>query len=96
MLDSYLKIWEDQGVSCCMPEDESALDAAVSHYLDTSRDSLVHMTQINGDHYVIRASQILAWRLVTSTGRRKDMESKAAQAEEERTLKAEFGMWETD
>lgn len=95
-LGSYLKVWESDGTNCTiMPTDKHAIDAAVQAWLDTGRDSLVYLSQINGDEYITLASRITSWRVVTPEGRRKQIELDAMSKDEDKTLKAEYGVpWE--
>lgn len=97
ILGNFVKMWEHDDTSCCVIESDCySIDAAVSQWLDTRRDSLLHLTLLNGDAYVTKASNVVSWRKVTLNGRRLDIEYQAARTEEEKAFKAEMGLpsWE--
>lgn len=94
-LGTFVKVWECDGMLCVEAGSEHAIDAAVSHYLDTGRDSLVHLCLLSGDAYTVQASRITSWRVCTPAGRRKDEAIRLAQETEDKELQAEFGWRDT-
>jgi hypothetical protein len=59
---SYLIVWGHDGQHVhCMAECRHRLDAAVTAYLDTSRDSVVHLDLVDGGTYATLASSINSW-----------------------------------
>ena len=60
--DEWLVVFEaDNSQARLDVSDESAIDAAVSSFLETGKDSLLHLTFVEGDEYVVRASRITSW-----------------------------------
>ena len=69
---TFVKVYSDDGgYVCAVPEDEPMLDAAVQAYLDSgeTRDTLVHLTLLDGDRCVVRASHVTSWVTSTPDGR---------------------------
>lgn len=89
---SFVKVFEKDGCFCATLGAEHALDAALSHFLDTGRDVVVTLTQLNGDVYCVRASNIDSWRISTPEGRRKDVELEALNREEHKQYRADYGL----
>ena len=72
-LGTFVKLWEKDGGGICFTEgSEHTIDAAVDHWLETGRDSIVHLVQVGGDSYHVLASHITSWSVSTAAGRRAD------------------------
>ena len=96
-LGTFVRVWEVDGGGCCfVASSENTIDAAVDRWLETNRDSLVHLTLCCGDAYAVCASRITSWRVSTPEGRRGDEMLKRAQDDENKTLQDEFGWREPD
>lgn len=95
--ETYLAVY-DTGGGCvhAVAEDEGGLDAAVTMYLDSAgtRDGLVHLTMLNGQRYVIRASAVQSWIVCTPAGRVRSLEIEKAAKEEDKENRAALGIWE--
>lgn len=96
-LGTYLLIW-DKDDNCYHSDKRhlSRLGDAVSACLDTGRDSLIQLTALSGDVYVLRASNINAWQVTTPDGRRREVEMQIALEFEAETIKQELGIWDED
>lgn len=98
MPDTYLVLWEAGGSRLTVDAgDIHRIDAAVTAYLDTNRDSLLHLTTAAGEQYTTRASLITAWHLTTHQGRRRVAELEKADQDETRSLRLAVGLpWDDD
>ena len=66
MPSEHLVLFENDGTIWFIDAgDLNRVDGAVSAYLDTGRDSLVHMTGIDKSELTIMASQISGWKYQT-------------------------------
>ena len=96
-LGTYLIVWDTDGSSYhAQSRFLNRIGEAVQTYLDTGRDSLLQLTALTGDVYVLRASNVLMWQVTTPDGRRAEVEMQVALQVEEQSLKADFGIWEDD
>lgn len=74
---SRLRVWTTEGdVLWVQPDAEPALDAAVSHYVDTGRDALVTMEPLegNGSSVTVLASVVYGWYRSTEESQRRVIE----------------------
>ena len=80
---TYLRLWDDTGdVWTLVDTDFNQIDHAVSEYLSTSRDSLLHLTTLSGETFVTRASRVECWVVSTPETRYRELEFlKAAEIE---------------
>lgn len=96
-LGTFVNLWEKDGsVSSVMDGSQHTLDAEVSKYLETGRDSLIYISRTGGDTFVIKASRVASWRVSTPAGRRADELNRRLQKEENDALKAELGWVDDD
>lgn len=72
------------------------LDAAVTQYLESgeTRDQLLHLTTLDGDKLVVRASAVEAWSTNTPEGRRRFEELDVASDAERKATRAELGVFD--
>lgn len=97
MSETYLRLWEETGSVLVVQSDEHSIDAAVSHWLETHRDGLLHLTLASGDRYVTRASNILCWLISTPQGRALAAEMEKAANDEDRANRIAVGLpWDED
>lgn len=96
-LGTYLLLWDKE--DNCYHADKrflARIGEAVSQYLDTGRDSLLQLTAISGDVYVLRASNVTAWQVTTPEGRLAEVEMQMALELEAETIKRELGIWDDE
>lgn len=90
---TYVRAWDVDGEMWLLVEDDAPrLDAAVTAFLETGRDSLLHLTAIQGETFVIRASRLLYWLVSTPEGRFRGVEFVAASDEEQRAAREACGL----
>lgn len=91
--DEYLLVFEDDGATWLAASNERhQLDTAVTAYLETGRDSLLHLDLIDGSPLVLKASLVTGWRLETKETR----EINQKQFEEQRQINGDRHPWESD
>lgn len=94
-LGTSLTVWEEGGSYYTVDvADEPRIDAAVSRYMETGRDSLLALTFTDGREYRVKASQITHWAVSTPETRQRAVELDKAQDEETQRFKREAGIWE--
>lgn len=95
---TYLKLWEEDGGSVCLEADSrNPIDAAVSTWLDTKRDSLLYLTTIAGEEFVTRASRVTSWLVSTPEGRSATIAYEKAAVDEERANRVAVGLpWDEE
>ena len=72
MPDIWLLVMEEDGtVWICDVADRPRIDAAVSSFLDTGRDSLLHLTPLDGAEVTLRASNVMGWKTESEDTREK-------------------------
>ena len=82
---SYLIVYSRDGSCCrCVLQDEQALDAAVTAYLDSgkTKDRLVTLTAVSGATYRVLASDVTSWLDSTPETREADTEFESALKDE--------------
>jgi hypothetical protein len=94
MVETWLSVCEIDGVIYLDPAEENSVDAAVTHYLDTGRDSVLHLDRATGYEYHTRASNILSWFVSSPESRRAEMLFGKDAHEESTALKTELGVWD--
>lgn len=96
-LGTYLLVW-DKDDNCYHAHKRflPRLGDAVSAYLETGRDSLIQLTALSGDVYVLRASNVNAWQVTTPEGRKAEVEMQLALEVEAQAIKLELGLWDDD
>lgn len=95
MSATYLRVYDATGITDVLPEHESSIDAAVGHWLDTSRDTLLRLTMLDGSEFTTKASGIAGWFLSTPEGRLRSLELEKASGEEDRDNRIAVGLpWE--
>jgi hypothetical protein len=97
--DRWVKVWfTDEGWVLCPEYEEPRIDAAVSAYIDSgrSRDSLIHLTALDGGRIVVRASFVSGWSTSDPEMRRAAWEHRAAFEAEDRENKAAVGIFGDD
>lgn len=87
---------KDSGRVVIDPAEENHIDTAVTAYLESAgtRDSLLHLSMLDGDRYVIRASAVQSWMLSTPAGRRRNAELEKASDDEAKAVKADLGIFD--
>ena len=92
---SYLVLWTTQGDELDVSPDVSvqSLDAARQRYIDSfgNVDSILTLTQMNGEDISILASQLVAWQMSTPESRAAEFAHHAAKMEEGATHRAIYG-----
>ena len=58
---TWINLYEKDSLARIAAHEESHIDAAVTTYLDTGKDSLLHVEFVEGGEYCVRASQITSW-----------------------------------
>lgn len=96
-LGTYLLVWDNED-NCYHAESRylQRIAEAVTQYLDTGRDSLLQLTAVSGDIYVLRASAIRVWQVTTPEGRKAEIEMQLALEFEAQAIKHELGIWDDD
>ncbi len=95
--DTWLIVWEDDGdLFATDPAERPRIDAAVSTYVDSCgiRDSLLHVTLLDGREYTTKASRITSWAVSSPETRRRQIEQGKWHDEETERMKHELGMWD--
>lgn len=95
-IGAFVRVYDASGFVAVELDDEPRLDAAVSAYLDNGRDRLVRMARIDGDEYVILASEVTGWMVSTPEGRRRSTELDKASKDEEEANRQAVGLWDAD
>ena len=93
----YLTVWTRDGESThCEPDDEPRLDAVVTAFLDSGRtkDTLLCLTMLEGVPYKVLASEVTSWAVSTADSRKMRVRINHESEEEERSAKAELGIFE--
>lgn len=84
---TYLAVWErtaQQGHYMRVdPAEAPRIDAAVTRYQETGRDSVLELTTMAGNPYFLVASEVTAWKISTP-------ESRARAHEIDRDIEREF------
>lgn len=99
MPDSWVKVWfMDEGWVLCPLDEEPRIDAAVTTYIDSgrTRDSLIHLTAVDGGRVVVRASFVSGWSVSDPAMRRAGWEYRAMVEAEDRENKAAVGIFTED
>ena len=98
--DTWLVLYEtDSTCTHVDVHDMDHIDAAVTAYLDSAetRDTLLHLTMVEGGVYVIRASHIKAWFICSPEHRHRGTEHEKYRTEENKRLRLEVGLpWDGD
>lgn len=96
-LGTYLLVWDNDD-NCYHAHSRflSRLGEAVQTYLETGRDSLVQLTALSDDVYVVKASNVTAWQVSTPNGRKAEVEMQLALEVEAQAIKHELGIWEDE
>lgn len=82
---TFLRVWDARGATVrLLPEEESRLDAAVSHYLETNRDTLLSLTTFDAGEFKTRASDCMSWMLSTPESRERSVVVEMALRAEEK------------
>lgn len=89
---TYLKVFEETGQILVEPGHADSIDAAVTHFMETGRDSLLHLTTVAGEDYVTRASNVLCWVTSTPAGRLRSLEFEKHNADERAEARAALGL----
>ncbi len=93
MPHSYLRIWDRQMSQIEVdPADEPRVDTALTAYLETGRDSIVHLTLLNGAPYSVLASEVTAYMTSTPESRRRNAEVVMELEKEQKDLQQEFSL----
>lgn len=96
-LGTYLLVWDkDDNCYHAHTRHLTRLGDQVGAYLETGRDSLIQLTALTGDVYVLRASNVHAWQVTTPDGRKKEVEMQFALELEAQAIKLELGIWDDD
>lgn len=91
-IGTFVKVWEDGGEAICIDAAYvHSLDAAVTQWLDTGRDSVVHVGLLCGDEYAVLASAITSWRVCTPAGRARDAALEERARQEDAAYRADAG-----
>lgn len=96
-LGTFCTVYTDDGDSIMIDvAKEPSINAWVEEYIASgeTKDTLLELNALDGSTYCVRASAISGWCITTPESRRRLVELELACAEEERTLRAEFGVWE--
>lgn len=96
--DTWLRIFEPDGPTSIAAHEEPRVNAAVSRYVDSgcSHDTLLDLEMIFGDTYYTKASLINSWYISTPAFRRAEIQHQGAYEEEDKSFKAELGIWSED
>ena len=94
----YVVLWEKGGGRMqVIEEDHPRIDAAVSEFVNTSRDGVLNLTTVGGDPYSTLASNVHSWSLSTPEGRCSETHLEAESTAERRALRQEAGLpWEDE
>lgn len=92
----YVKLWDEDGTVAVMPDEEPRIDAAVSEYLNTGRDSLLDLELVSAAMYKTRASLVRSWMMGDADTRRREIEYEKAQRDEAQAVRHELGIWSDD
>ena len=92
---SYLVLWTTQGDELDVSPDVSvqSLDAARQRFIDSfgNLDSILTLTQMNGEDISILASQLVAWQMSTPESRAEGLAHEAAKMDEKASHRAIYG-----
>lgn len=88
----YLIVYEEDSQVLVVTGDEPQIDAALTSYLETGRDSLLHLTTVSGEPYKVRASHIMAWMQSTPESRSRRAELEKAGRDEETINRSTYGL----
>lgn len=90
---TFLRLFEVDGSSMRIDAERSgSIDAAVSNYLDTGRDSLLHLMTLSGESFVVRASRITSWWVSTPEGRETSLRHDKEERDEEQASRILVGL----
>lgn len=94
--DTYLVVYEGNEGVFVEADEEGALDAAVTRYVESgrTRDDLLSLTMLTGPEYRVLASRVTSWYLSTPESRRRAIADQKARDDEEREIKQALGMWD--
>lgn len=87
---TYLHLETEDTIYEIEPVHKDSIDAAVSHYLDTGRDALLHLTTIPGMEVTLRASSCTAWWVSTPSVRKVIFRNEMAREMERDTARREI------
>jgi hypothetical protein len=91
---SYLRVYDMQGGNApVVLGDEAQIDTAITEYLYSGRDTLLHLTMCHGARYRILASVVQSWLVSTPENRLASVEREKAEQDEDRALKQSVGLW---
>lgn len=94
---TYLRVYDhDEARVDVDPSEEPRIDAAVTAWLDTRRDSLLRLTCMDGAELTILASAVQSWLLSTPESRRRSIEQEAAGLAEVRESRIALGLWNNE
>src|SRR5210317_1910255 len=90
----FLVVWEESGSTVSVVEgDERQLDDAVSTWIDTGRDALLHLTTTEGVPYRMLASNVTSWLLSTPQSRYENERVRAVMDAERAAIRESLGIW---
>jgi hypothetical protein len=94
---TYVVLFEENGQCRALPDAVSSMDAAVTLFLDTGRDQLVHLTTLSGCEYVTRASLINGWMISSPETREREVHFEKKAIDEDKANRVAAGLpWESD
>lgn len=96
--DTWLVILERDGTAVhAMASEEGNVDAKVTEYRHSGRDSIVRVTLAEGTEYHVVASQVTGWWTCTPEHRRRSLLRDQHATEASKALRADLGLpWEED
>lgn len=93
----YLVLFTDEGALRIEEGDKHQVDVALTEYLHSGRDSVIHLTLLDGDEYATRASLVTGWTVSTPEGRVRMQELTKLLDDEERANRMEAGLgWDDE
>lgn len=94
---TYLKVYDRIGEAVyCIADDEPRIDAAVSRWIETKRDTLLDLTLLEGTTYKTLASDIMAWTITTPETREYRVALNKANEDEHTEHRHAAGDWEAE
>jgi hypothetical protein len=97
-LGRFITVYEVDGDTLAIESTyESELDAAYTGWVERGIDRVLRLTQIHGDEFVMRASQILSYAISTPEGREKHTSLEKVAKDERKGNRQTAGLpWEDD
>lgn len=91
----YIKLWQEDG-SCTFVDSKHAEDIGLAYegWVERDIDAVLHLTNVAGEPYKMRASDVHSFLVTTSSGRAAAWEFQAEASREEQAHREAAGIWE--